>query len=288
MWHVGAPRQPLRRPKIAPAVRRSAVGQPSAGYRVETWCDARCDRGVVGGPPGPRHPSRPPAGRGAGQASRRRPLRARFSPTNGLVFAHKDVQLCRRGLGLEHVPPWAPRGATREAMKPGSERPFGIRGPGRPARSVALVRAGSLARRGGAVEVARMDVYRRGGVGSAAWPRACSVPRSCWRPRWCFGAATSTSAAAAASGRQRLPGHQGLVPPGATLVGPAPTSTALPLDVTLKPRDPAALAAEVQAVSDPGSPDYRHFLTPTQFAPAFGPTPATIAQVTAAAAARRA
>ena len=62
-------------------------------------------------------------------------------------------------------------------------------------------------------------------------------------------AATSTSAAAAAQARQRLPGHQGLVPPGATLVGPAPTSTALPLDVTLKPRDPAALAAEEQRVS---------------------------------------
>ena len=51
--------------------------------------------------------------------------------------------------------------------------------------------------------------------------------------------------------REKLPGHQGLVPPGATLVGPAPTSTALPLTVTLKPRDPAALAAEVQEVSDP-------------------------------------
>ncbi len=48
-------------------------------------------------------------------------------------------------------------------------------------------------------------------------------------------------------------------------MGPAPTSTPLPLTVTLKPRDPAALAAEVQAVSDPGSPEYHHFLTPAQF-----------------------
>ena len=79
----------------------------------------------------------------------------------------------------------------------------------------------------------------------------------------------------------RLPGHQGLVPPGATLVGPAPNSTPLPLTVTLKPRDSAALAAEVQAVSDPGSPEYHHFLTPTEFAQEFGPTPATIAEVTA-------
>ena len=95
-----------------------------------------------------------------------------------------------------------------------------------------------------------------------------------------FGAATTSSAGAAGTGRERLPGHQGLVPPGATLVGPAPTSTALPLTVTLKPRDPAALAAEAQQVSDPKSPDYRHFLTPTEFAQEFGPTPSTIAQVT--------
>ncbi len=95
------------------------------------------------------------------------------------------------------------------------------------------------------------------------------------------GAATPSSAGAAGSGRVKLPGHQGLVPPGATLLGPAPTSTALPLTVTLKPRDPAALAAEVQEVSEPGSPEYHHFLTPTEFAQEFGPTPATVAQVTA-------
>ncbi len=93
---------------------------------------------------------------------------------------------------------------------------------------------------------------------------------------------TASSAAAAGSGRARLPGHQGLVPPGATLVGPAPTTTALPLVVTLKPRDPSALAAEVQAIANPESPEYRHFLTPTQFAQRFGATPATIAQVTSA------
>ncbi len=90
----------------------------------------------------------------------------------------------------------------------------------------------------------------------------------------------AASAAAAVAGRERLSGHQGLVPPGATLVGPAPTTTALPLVVTLKPRDPAALAAEVKAVSDPASPEYHHFLTASEFAQRFGATPATIAQVT--------
>ena len=92
-------------------------------------------------------------------------------------------------------------------------------------------------------------------------------------------AAATTSAAAAAPGRQPLPGHQGMVPPGATLVGPAPSGTTLPLVVALHPHDPAALATEVQAVSDPRSPEYRHFLTPAEFAQRFGATQSTIAQV---------
>ena len=95
-----------------------------------------------------------------------------------------------------------------------------------------------------------------------------------------FGVATTSNAVAAGVGREKLPGHEGLIPPGATLVGPAPSTTALPLTLTLKPRDPSALATEAQQLSDPKSPEYRHFLTPTQFAQEFGPTRATIAQVT--------
>ncbi len=86
------------------------------------------------------------------------------------------------------------------------------------------------------------------------------------------------SSAAGALGPMLVPVHggQGSVPPGATLVGPTPTNTNLSLVVTLQPRDPAALTAAVQATSDPASPDYRHFLTPAQFASRFGPTSATI------------
>ncbi len=73
-----------------------------------------------------------------------------------------------------------------------------------------------------------------------------------------------------------LRGSLGSVPPGATLVGPTPTSTNLNLVVTLEPRDPTALAAAVHASSDPASPEYRHFLTPAQFASRYGATPATI------------
>ena len=38
----------------------------------------------------------------------------------------------------------------------------------------------------------------------------------------------------------------------------------------LSPRDPAALTAFLAGLSDPSSPDYRHFLTPRQFATRFG------------------
>ena len=95
-------------------------------------------------------------------------------------------------------------------------------------------------------------------------------------------AAGTSKALAGEPGKQPLPGHQSQVPPGATLIGPAPAETTLPLVVTLRPRDAAALAAEVGAVSDPHSPEYRHFLTPAQFAQRFGATPGTIAHVTAA------
>ncbi len=91
--------------------------------------------------------------------------------------------------------------------------------------------------------------------------------------------AGALSAQGAGSGRVPLRGQQALVPPGATLLGPAPSTTTLPLDITLQPRDPAALATEVRAVSDPASPEYRHFLTPAEFAQRFGPTPGTIAKV---------
>jgi subtilase family serine protease len=94
--------------------------------------------------------------------------------------------------------------------------------------------------------------------------------------------AGASPALAAGAAREPLHGRQGIVPPGATLIGPAPSTTTLPLVVTLQPRDPAALSAEVQAVSDPHSPEYRHFLTPQEFARRFGPTPSTVAQVASA------
>ncbi len=69
------------------------------------------------------------------------------------------------------------------------------------------------------------------------------------------------------------------VPGGAEVLGALSDATPLRLDVVLRPRDPAALAAFATAVSTPGSPSYRHYLAPGQFAATFGPTPAAVGAV---------
>lgn len=48
----------------------------------------------------------------------------------------------------------------------------------------------------------------------------------------------------------------------------------LQLDLVLPLRDPAGLRSFLADVYNPGSPNYRHFLTPQQFTARFGPTPA--------------
>ena len=48
----------------------------------------------------------------------------------------------------------------------------------------------------------------------------------------------------------------------------------LQLDLVLPLRDPAGLRSFLADVYNPGSPNYRHFLTPKQFTARFGPTQA--------------
>jgi Pro-kumamolisin, activation domain/Putative Ig domain len=72
-----------------------------------------------------------------------------------------------------------------------------------------------------------------------------------------------------------------LVPPGAHIAGAAGTATPLHLTIALRPRDPAALQAFAAAVSTPGSPEYRDYITPAQFAGRFGARPAAIQAVEA-------
>ena len=67
---------------------------------------------------------------------------------------------------------------------------------------------------------------------------------------------------------------------------PSARTTTTHVTVTLRPRDPAALAAYARAVSTPGSPQYGHYLTPSRFAARFGATPARIHAVRAALRAR--
>src|ERR1700688_2977797 len=70
-----------------------------------------------------------------------------------------------------------------------------------------------------------------------------------------------------------------ILPPGTQTLGAVPPSQQMDLLVFLKPRNPTALDAEVQAVSTPSSPSYRHFLARGQFAHQFGASRAAIKQV---------
>jgi hypothetical protein len=69
------------------------------------------------------------------------------------------------------------------------------------------------------------------------------------------------------------------IPAAVAHLGSAPSDQVLTLAVVLAGQDPSGLAQAVAAVSTPGSPDYRHYLTSAQFAAAFGPSTAEVAQV---------
>jgi subtilase family serine protease len=87
-----------------------------------------------------------------------------------------------------------------------------------------------------------------------------------------------TGAGASTPGRARL-GSAARLPQGAKLTGSLPASTPIQLSIALQPRDPAGLQAFANAVSTPGSAQYHHYLTVSQFANRFGATPAAIAAV---------
>ncbi len=69
------------------------------------------------------------------------------------------------------------------------------------------------------------------------------------------------------------------LPEGTKVVAALAPAVKMHLDVTLRPRDPSALAAFVAAVSTPGSPEYRRFLAKGAFGPRFGATLADVAKV---------
>jgi subtilase family serine protease len=70
---------------------------------------------------------------------------------------------------------------------------------------------------------------------------------------------------------------------GNIIIGPLRREQLLTFRVYLPPRDPAALAAFVQHVSTPSDPLFHHFLTSAEESAQFGPMPADLAAVRAAA-----
>ncbi len=94
-----------------------------------------------------------------------------------------------------------------------------------------------------------------------------------------MGAGAGAGASAPAQ-RVELPQAVPHIPADATQFGAAPSDQELKLDVALTGQDPVALAQAVAAVSTPGSPDYRHYVTPAQYAAAYGPLPSEVDQVT--------
>jgi subtilase family serine protease len=90
----------------------------------------------------------------------------------------------------------------------------------------------------------------------------------------------SAPALAATSGQTRI-GTEPELPSGTTLLAGVASVPRLQVTLALEPRDSAALKDYAAAVGDPTSPDYRHYLTPSQFRQQFAPAPATVAAVEA-------
>ena len=91
--------------------------------------------------------------------------------------------------------------------------------------------------------------------------------------------AVAVAAGAALPGKVVLPEAPPHIPAGVAHLGSAPSDQVLNLAVALAGQNPSGLAQAVAAVTTPGSPDYRHYVTSAQFAAAFGPSTAEVAQV---------
>jgi subtilase family serine protease len=74
--------------------------------------------------------------------------------------------------------------------------------------------------------------------------------------------------------RQQLKGHLTPEMNKAPLVGRVPPTTQLTLTIGLVIPNRAALVDATQRIADPNSPNYRHYLTPEEFADRFGVSPA--------------
>lgn len=87
----------------------------------------------------------------------------------------------------------------------------------------------------------------------------------------CLLASASTSLAAGAP-LKILPGYLPKLPPGLTASGQLPGTNQLRLAIGLPLRDEPGLNDFLAQLYDPGSTNYRHYLTPAEFTVRFGPT----------------
>lgn len=72
--------------------------------------------------------------------------------------------------------------------------------------------------------------------------------------------------------RQLLQGHVPAAVAASRLAGRMPVEMKIPLALGLPLRNPQQLEALLQQIADPASPEYRHYLSPDEFAERFGPS----------------
>jgi subtilase family serine protease len=96
--------------------------------------------------------------------------------------------------------------------------------------------------------------------------------RNAWLATASIAFALITSAGAQGVGRQILAGHVPSAVAGSRALGPMDRSARLNLSIGLPLRNEAQLETLLAQITDPKSPNYRHFLTPDQFAAQFGPS----------------
>lgn len=94
-------------------------------------------------------------------------------------------------------------------------------------------------------------------------------------------AAAATDAAAAPAATVALAGSSSPAADRTARVGSVPASSAVDFELVLAPRAPAAARDFAKAVSTPGNPSYRRYLTAAQWEAKFSPSAAQVASVTA-------
>jgi subtilase family serine protease len=91
--------------------------------------------------------------------------------------------------------------------------------------------------------------------------------------------ACSPAALASSSAARVVLQHASPAARPADAVGSTPASTQIEFDVALKLSNPSGAATLEQAVSDPSSPSYRHYLTPAEWESRYSPTRASVEAV---------